>query len=133
MRYIYGEKNDLKILFKYYKNSVDVSNIYISPYLLGCFVMFYNQHTIKLNGIQYDNYQIKLIHDIFKYHKHINHIYIDTHKNHDPKTLQYIDNMKCKYADLIYVLLLQKHCKNKFNISKNIIRYKIIPYIDIKN
>jgi len=138
---------DTKLLCKYNKNILDLSHI------LSCNVNIINElsnataHTIKLYGYTFYSSEILQIHnDLFLKNKYVNHIYFDNHDHLKDKQknmfyvinytlaksndmFKYINNMKCKYADLIYVLLSQKYCKNKFNVSKNVLKYKIIPYI----
>jgi len=126
----------IELLCEYNKNILDLSNMNQNEdyeiYTLIGILETSTAHTIKLYGWKMDNYKINVIyHNIFVQNKFINHIFFDTQQNVNQESLKYIQNMKCKNSNLLFILLLKKHCKYQFNISKDIIRHIIMPYLQI--
>jgi len=135
--------NDFKILNKCNKNTLDLSYMYspIKNYSLKIhmseiidILLSSKAHTIILYDWHLSKSELYKFHDkLFCKNKYINHIYFNKkdYKN-SKKHLKCIKKMKCKYANLIYILLLQQKCKNEFKVSKDIIKYKIIPLLKFK-
>lgn len=128
-------KKELVLLCKYSKNTLNLSickydQFNIHDVINVLLEIKYPIHTIKMYWWDFRPYEIEYIHNnLFLKNKQIYHIYFSEDDEFFTEFLDMIKNMKCKYKDLIYVLLLQKHCNKHFNISKNILKYKIIPLI----
>jgi len=138
--------HDIKTLSKYQKNILDLNYMdymnYINPdtskkhdkHLTRSLITNLSQskaHTIILHNWNLSKFHFSIFHkEFFQKNKYVNHIYFEKQNclNYN-KYSKLIKLMECKDANLLYLLLLHKICKNRFNISKDIIKYKIIPML----